>query len=211
MTIQHAGVSIGGDGYPHHLYAGLPWDHPAVRSSRRMQAVTAACCLVRAPIFRTVGGFDRIFVNGWEDIDLCLRIGALGHEVHYCADAIVHHFESATRSLETPTEIRNRDLWAQRWLGKVQTDCFRFWSDDDMLYVDIVGPLYPVRIRYATELAFVEQLPPGWARKDGNERPVVAASTRDRPRRAGAPIQRSAEGGRVSKLVRPYPAVRRSK
>ena len=45
-TVQHAGVVIGQDGYPHNLYAGIPGRSPAVNRSRRLQAVTGACMLV---------------------------------------------------------------------------------------------------------------------------------------------------------------------
>ena len=207
MTIQHAGVAFAADGFPHHLYAGLAADHPAVTKSRRLQAVTAACCLVRAQLFRALDGFDRQFMNGWEDVDFCLRAGEIGQEIHYCADAIAIHFESVSRSLETPTEIRNRDLWSQRWLGKVQPDCYKIWSEDDLLYVDVVGPLYPLRIRYASELAFVEQLPPGWARKDGSERPLVAAAAMQRSVRQSPVLHHRRDGRRTTKSVRPYPAV----
>src|SRR5829696_1147047 len=41
-TIQHAGVAIGLDSRPHHIYAGFPGDHPATSVSRRFQVVTAA-------------------------------------------------------------------------------------------------------------------------------------------------------------------------
>ncbi len=55
---------------------GFPADHPAVNRSRRLQAVTAACMLVRRAAFERVGGFDAGFDNSLEDVDLCLRIGA---------------------------------------------------------------------------------------------------------------------------------------
>jgi GT2 family glycosyltransferase len=152
-TVQHAGVSFETQGYPHHIYAGFPRDHPAVNRVRRFQAVTAACCLVRASVFRAVGGFDRIFVNGWEDTDLCLRVGAAGHQVHYCPESEVLHLESATRDGSSPRELANRQRWSDRWLGRVRADCLEFWADDNLLVVDLLGPRYPVRVRFAPELA----------------------------------------------------------
>ena len=85
-TVQHAGVVVCQDGHPRHLYAGFPADHPAVNKARRFQAVTAASMLVRREAFEHAGGFDEAFRNSLEDADLCLRIGALGHEVRYCPD-----------------------------------------------------------------------------------------------------------------------------
>jgi len=55
-------------------------------------AVTAACCLTHRDTFWAAGGFDEAYVNGCEDIDLCLRMHRLGRR-HYVANAsvIVHH------------------------------------------------------------------------------------------------------------------------
>src|SRR5437868_2539199 len=93
-TVQHAGLVFRPDGTPRHLYAGFPADHPAVNAPRRFQAVTGACLLVRRALFEELGGFDTGFVNGYEDVDLCLRAGERGHEVLYRPEAVVVHYES---------------------------------------------------------------------------------------------------------------------
>ena len=55
-------------------------------------AVTAACCITRKDTFWAAGGFDEAYVNGCEDIDLCLRMHRQGRR-HYVANesVIVHH------------------------------------------------------------------------------------------------------------------------
>ena len=58
--------------------------------------VTAACALFRPGPFREAGGLDPAFRNGLEDVDLCLRLGEMGHQVHYCPASVVIHLESAT-------------------------------------------------------------------------------------------------------------------
>ncbi|MEO6156446.1 MAG: glycosyltransferase family 2 protein, partial [Ilumatobacteraceae bacterium] len=89
--IQHAGVAFGSSGWPYHLYCGFPGDHPATNRARRFQVVTAACMLVRRELFDELGGFDEGFVNSAEDVDLCLRAGQLGAQVHYCPDSRIIH------------------------------------------------------------------------------------------------------------------------
>ena len=58
----------------------------------RWGAVTAACMVIKKSVFDSVGGFDPAYVNGCEDIDLCLRLHARGHW-HYVAleSEILHH------------------------------------------------------------------------------------------------------------------------
>jgi len=155
-TVQHAGVAIWLDRYPHHLYAGFPEDHPAVNKARRFQAVTAACCLVRRGAFAAVGGFDRAFVNGWEDVDLCLRLGERGHQIHYTPQSVVYHFESMSRDPRSSAERHNRALYARRWLDRVRTDLLDFFVEDGLLQVHNETPLYPVLFEPSPILAVVK-------------------------------------------------------
>src|SRR5215212_1133864 len=75
-TIQHAGVSIGLDSRPHHIYAGFPAAHPATSVSRRFQVVTAACALFRRGPWQDLGGLDMAYQNYWEDGLLSAQYGA---------------------------------------------------------------------------------------------------------------------------------------
>ena len=54
-TIQHAGIAIGQDRWPHHLYAGFPSEHEVVNRPKRVIAATAACLLVRHEVFDAAG------------------------------------------------------------------------------------------------------------------------------------------------------------
>lgn len=58
----------------------------------RWAAVTAACVLIKKDTFLSVDGFDETYVNGCEDMDLCIRLHKKGHW-HYVAheSVILHH------------------------------------------------------------------------------------------------------------------------
>ena len=152
-TIQHAGVVICQDGYPRHLYTGFPSDHSAVSQSRRFQIVTAASMLVRRPIFESNGGFDTAFRNGFEDVDLCLRLGEQGREVHYCAESVVIHFESVS-----PGRFRhdqpNVALYRQRWLNRVRPDDLQYYVADGLLSLSYEGS-FPFHLSVSPLLAVV--------------------------------------------------------
>jgi GT2 family glycosyltransferase len=154
-TIQHAGVVFGLNRYPNHIYAGFPADHPGTQTSRPFQAVTAACMLIRRDAWTAMGGFDRAFVNGWEDVDLCLRLGEAGYEIRYCAEAVVYHLESATRDLRAPQERANRAEYERRWLHKVRPDDFSYFHADGL--VEVVYPArYPIQVTFSPLLAGVK-------------------------------------------------------
>jgi GT2 family glycosyltransferase len=159
-TIQHAGVVVCQDGRPRHIYAGFPADHPAVDKPRQFQAVTAASMLVRREAFEHAGGFDEAFRNSLEDADLCLRIGALGHEVRYCPTSVVYHLESASRGRRSQEIQAAGQLFRERWDGKVERDDLRMYVDDGLLRIRY-RDLYPLRFELAPELAVAAGLEPG--------------------------------------------------
>jgi GT2 family glycosyltransferase len=159
-TVQHAGVSISESGYPHHIYAGLPGSHPVVNRGRKMKLVTAACCLVRAPLFRQLGGFDPGFLNGWEDTDFGLRAEQAGWETYYCPECEVVHFESVSRLPGSPREQANRRRWEERWLGKTEPDQLKLLLGDGMIDVrpfPAYATMYPWRLVYNPDVIFAEE------------------------------------------------------
>lgn len=77
-------------------------------------AVTAACCAVRRATFLEAGGFDEAYYNGYEDIDLCLRLARRGF-THYVANrSIVQHHVSISPGRFT-RESANLELFLARW------------------------------------------------------------------------------------------------
>jgi GT2 family glycosyltransferase len=153
-TIQHAGVVVCQDDNPRHIYAGFPAAHPAVNVSRRFQAVTAACMLVRRDVFDTVGGFDEAYRNCLEDTDLCLRAVESGHEVHYCHESVLYHLESVSRGRRSKEIERNAKLFRERWAGRARRDDIDYYVADGLLKVRY-RDVYPVGLEVSPELAFV--------------------------------------------------------
>jgi GT2 family glycosyltransferase len=155
-TIQHAGVVISGDGWPRHIYAGFPSAHPAVNRSRRYQAVTGACALVRRCAFEQAGGFDLGYRNSLEDVDLCLRLGELGHEVRYCSESVLYHLESASRGRDHKRFRRSASLYSSRWRDRVRPDDVGYYVADGLLRIEY-DDLCPLRIHVSEELATVDR------------------------------------------------------
>ena len=168
-TVQHAGVALGQDGHPRNLYVGFPGDHPAVTRSRRLQAVTAACMLVRRRDFEAVGGFDEGFRNGLEDVDLCLRLGERGREVRYAPDAVAVHLESVTRGRRCADIEAGIRRFRERWDGRALRDDLTIWAADGLLGV-AYDEAHPVRLDPSPLLAAVDD----GARADARERLLVA-------------------------------------
>jgi GT2 family glycosyltransferase len=149
-TVQHAGIVITHERQPRHIYGGFPADHPAVMRSRRFQCVTAAATLVRREAFERVGGFDTAYRNAYEDVDLCLRLGRLGYEIHYCADSVVTHLETVTRDFSDYD--RNQALFLERWASEIEPDDLRYYLEDGLLQIEYWDQ-FPFRLTVSPLLA----------------------------------------------------------
>lgn len=93
--IQHMGVAMSLQRLTH-LYAQFPADHPVTAGSRPLQAITAAAFLVPSALFRDCGGFFQEYRNGFEDLELCLRIRQHGKRLACIPQSRVIHLESQT-------------------------------------------------------------------------------------------------------------------
>jgi GT2 family glycosyltransferase len=125
--VQHAGVVVGFNNSADHALrlqdvflddAGrrnLGYNC-ALTSVRDYSAVTAACLMMRIGVFRDVGGFEEKFGIGFNDTDLCLRVGSAGYKVLYDGYTILYHYESATRA-QTKQVFHSADTrrMTRRW------------------------------------------------------------------------------------------------
>ena len=115
-AIDHAGIVVGADAKLRHVQT-LPGADTA--RPQRPFAVTAACCVIPAALFRRAGGFDEAFENGGEDVDLCLRLRAMGRRVEVAYDSVVLHHVSASRGAPGIRDERNSRRLFTRWTGEL--------------------------------------------------------------------------------------------
>lgn len=124
--LQHAGV-IFSDKYnrlPYHYRPGEESDKNA-QKNRWFQAVTAACCLVTGEAFARIGGFDEGFRWAFDDVDMCLQIGATGGKVAYCGGTTIYHEESASLKKNPVNKMfigPNVERFRKKWTGKYEID-----------------------------------------------------------------------------------------
>lgn len=113
---QDAGMVVLTNAHWHHSWRNLPASLQSVRESRDALAVGGAAMVVRTQWFRDAGGFDETFVNGFEDIDLCLRAREEGRAVAYLADPVFAHYEGASEG-RFAREHENERRFYDRWSG----------------------------------------------------------------------------------------------
>lgn len=124
-ALDHVGVELTPRGQFDHLRV---W--PAGQGGpKRSLVVTGACMLLRRADFDAVGGFDAAYVNGCEDIDLCLKLAASGKSAWVATASRIRHHVSLSRSRTSAQNERNsRHLFA-RWRREIRRELAARWSD----------------------------------------------------------------------------------
>lgn len=151
-TIQHAGVvhraTQLGPVLPFHLFHHEDGDLPQARCRIDLDAVTGACLAIRRALFLELGGFDERYVNGFEDVDLCLRARVAGHRVVYCGDVWLVHHERLTRGA-SHDETGNARVFIRHW-GEML-------ADDS----GTIEALFGLRLARATQQVYNGERPDG--------------------------------------------------
>ena len=127
-TIQHAGVIIGIGGDPEMAVAGHSHKYfrrgdygyaSRLTIAQNLSAVTAACLMVRADVYKEVGGLDETFAVAFNDVDFCLKIRDAGYLIVWTPYAEAYHYESKSRGLETtPEKVARFNSEINNFLGK---------------------------------------------------------------------------------------------
>jgi len=100
--VQHAGVTIGMGNAAGHIHRLEEGDSPGYQfrclATQNMMAVTAACFITPRALFEELGGLDaERFKVAYNDIDYCLRVETLGHDIIWTPEARLFHHESVSR------------------------------------------------------------------------------------------------------------------
>lgn len=132
-TVQHAGVILGLGGVAGHGHYGYP--HGDLGYFGRLainvnySAITAACLLMKKADFDAVGGFEEAFTVAFNDVDLCLKVQALGRDNVWLHEAELYHFESQTRGYDDKGKKKKRFeqekvMMEEKWGPLIENDPF---------------------------------------------------------------------------------------
>lgn len=111
-TLQHGGVIIGLGGIAGHSHKyiekGAVGYFGRAALPQALSAVTAACLMVKASVFREVNGLDEGLSVAFNDVDFCLRVREAGYRNVWTPYAEMYHHESASRGTEDTPEKQAR-------------------------------------------------------------------------------------------------------
>jgi len=115
---DHMGMLVGGDLMPTHF--GRYWRFVPFQGYKAWDAVTAACVLIRKDVFLNEDGFDEAYLNGCEDIDLCLKLDARGYRHYVAYQSRIEHYVSSSPG-RNDRNRQNEELFLSRWENILRT------------------------------------------------------------------------------------------
>ena len=126
-TIQHAGVIVGIGGIAGHAHKYFSKDDSGyfsrAKAVQNLSAVTAACMMVRAETFKSLGGFNEKLPVAYNDVDFCLRIRRENLLIVYTPYAELYHHESVSRGSD---KTRRKSVRLQEEAQYMRA----FWKDE---------------------------------------------------------------------------------
>ncbi len=143
-TIQHAGLilhmgdSNGIAGVPFREcnrgevgYMGRLW------YSQNMSAVSSACMMIKASLFKKLGGFDETLSNVYADVDLCLRARGEGSLIVWTPYAEAYH--NHDEDLDDLSRKNEMDLFTKKWPSLLESNdpYFNPNLDPKSIYFDL--------------------------------------------------------------------------
>jgi GT2 family glycosyltransferase len=122
---QHVGIVLN-HGDPNHVRQRRPKDEAGYFFStcavRNYSAVSGACMMTRASLYRAVGGYNEALAVTLNDVDYCLKVRERGLTAVYTPLAELMHYESRSHAVRSDAD--EISLFAERWAAMTISDPF---------------------------------------------------------------------------------------
>ncbi len=160
-TVQHGGIIMGLGGVAGHLGVGLQEDDHGFGGrllfAQEYSGVTAAAVLIRARVFKEVGGLDeKSLPVAFNDVDFCLKVRSAGYKIIWTPDFIAEHHESLSRGDdERPAQearfFHEAETMKERWGGRLALDPFynKNFSLERAPFTELLPPDEAVAVDWA--------------------------------------------------------------
>ena len=90
-------------------------------------AITGACCLIKKDTLDRVDGLSEEFLNGCEDVDLCLKISQLGLQSYVALNSTIGHHVSLTRGVDSLQNEKNSSILQKKWRNALHSELTANW------------------------------------------------------------------------------------
>ena len=103
--VKEYGIGFTGYNFPH-PFKGRKETDIIMQCNREVQAFCSATSMFRRDEYLQLGGMDEYLIDGYSDIDLCIRLHAQGLHTYVASDAVVYHHGSSTHGSGMSDNLR---------------------------------------------------------------------------------------------------------
>lgn len=128
-TIYHAGMVFDWNRNPTHLYPDELKTFRGVNKTREFQMVNGACMFMSRADFDLIKGFDKKYVFGYEDCDLCFKLTAKGKKIIYTPEVEIIHFGQGSGS-RAHLDKMNSETFFRKWGDVIKIDINTYYKAD---------------------------------------------------------------------------------
>ena len=124
-ALDHAGVVLMPCGKFDHIRQAPVSDSQPIP----VYVATGACMVILRSDFEEIGGFDEAFINGCEDIDLCLMVRQSGKQIYLAPNSQILHHVSLSRSHTSLQNEKNSQYLYAKWRKEIKLKLTKNWID----------------------------------------------------------------------------------
>ena len=147
---------------------------------------------MRMEVFDEVGGFDEAFAVGFNDTDLCLRVGRAGYKVLYDGRTVLFHHESVTRIAKAQLKHPRDDQKLRQDWGHLlkagdpyYSPLLELYGRDHRLRLEPCGPAAARLV----QVVLAGQRPRPAQAKPGDPKPAKPGTLKPRKARGGSAVR----------------------
>lgn len=107
-----------------------------IKQSAPRQALTMALCAVKKKVFSQLGGFNELYYNSHEGMELTLKMSLHGYVCMYCAKAVAYHCAGVARKKVLFDISRQRAYFYQQWHSHIINDLEKYLSQQMDFNID---------------------------------------------------------------------------
>lgn len=104
-SVKEFGIGFTGYNFPH-PFMGRHENDSLVNGDREVQAFCSAMSMYRRDVYLAIGGMNEQLVDGYSDIDLCLRLHERGFHTYVVGNAVGYHHGASTSGSGMSSHLR---------------------------------------------------------------------------------------------------------
>lgn len=126
-----------------HAFDGRDIDDPIVTKEYERQALASGFYAMASSLYKKFGGFDDLYYNAWEGLELSLKVHCSGQKCMYIPTAKAYHVKGSGRGRIFRDETYQSAYFWAKWSDKIQMDISTVYLEQ-LEFIDHSGTYFGI-------------------------------------------------------------------